>query len=337
MKTQQLNRRSAIKAGIASVVLAATVFTAPSVVAQDYPSQPITVVVPFATGGYNDRLARAFAPYLQEELGQPIEILNRGGAGTFLGNTLFMSRPADGYTIMMNSVTPYIPLTMMLQEPNYVLEDFHMINLPSRDATLAATSADSDLDSWTDVIERLQADPRSLSIGIQPGSADYLNLMLALEAEGIETDNMRLVTYDGGGPARTAAAGGQVDVSLVGGEGFLPLLSEIKPLLVFSDSPFSGFEDTQIVTDYADDNNLEIEFVGGSMRGWVVHSEFVENHPDRYETLLAAFERATTREDAIESLQNQSLATDWYGPEISNESYLNTSQVMQRYSDLLAE
>lgn len=337
MKKQRLTRRSAIKTGLASVVLAATVLTAPTAVAQDYPSQPITVVVPFATGGYNDRLARAFAPYLQEELGQPVEILNRGGAGTLLGNTLFRSRPADGYTIMMNSVTPYIPLTLMLQEPNYTLEDFHMINLPSRDATLAATSADSDLDSWSDVIARLQEDPRSLSIGIQPGSADYLNLVLAFEAEGIETDSMRLVTYDGGGPARTAAAGGQVDVSLVGGEGFLPLLSEIKPLLVFSDSPFSGFEDTQIVTDYAADNDLNIDFVGGSMRGWVVHPEFVENHPERYETLLAAFERATKREDAIESLQNQSLATDWYGPEVSNNSFLSTSQLMQEYGHLLAE
>ncbi|MEX0584919.1 MAG: tripartite tricarboxylate transporter substrate-binding protein [Natronospirillum sp.] len=337
MKTQKLNRRSAMKAGIASVVLAASVFTAPTVVAQSYPSQPITVVVPFATGGYNDRLARAFAPYLQEELGQPIEILNRGGAGTLLGNMLFMTRPADGYTIMMNSVTPYIPLTMMLQDPSYTLEDFHMINLPSRDATLAATSAGSDLDSWSEVIERLKADPRSLSIGIQPGSADYLNMVLAFEAEGIETDNMRIVTYDGGGPARAAAAGGQVDISLVGGEGFLPLLSEIKPLVVFNDSPFAGFEDTQLITEYADENGLEIEFVGGSMRGWVVHSEFVENHPDRYETLLAAFERATKREDVIQSLQNQSLATDWYGPEVSNRSYLSTSQLMQRFSDLLAE
>ncbi|MEX1056154.1 MAG: tripartite tricarboxylate transporter substrate binding protein [Natronospirillum sp.] len=337
MTIKKLSLRSLITTGVAGVVMAASFITAPSAMAEEYPSQPITVVVPFATGGYNDRLARAFAPYLQEELGQPIQILNRGGAGTLLGNTLFMNRPADGYTIMMNSVTPYLPLTMMLQEPSYELEDFHMINLPSRDATLAATSAGSDLDSWSEVIERLKVDPGSLSIGIQPGSADYLNLVLALNAEGIDTEGLRTVTYDGGGPARTAAAGGQVDLSLVGGEGFLPLLSEIKPLVVFSDEPFAGFENTQTIADYASDKNLDIEFVGGSMRGWVVHAEFVENHPERYATLLAAFERATKREDVIQSLQNQSLATTWFGPEVSNRAFMGTSQVMQRFGDLLTD
>jgi tripartite-type tricarboxylate transporter receptor subunit TctC len=47
--------------------------------AQSYPSRPINVVVPFATGGYNDRLARAFAPFLEKEIGQPLVIVNQEG------------------------------------------------------------------------------------------------------------------------------------------------------------------------------------------------------------------------------------------------------------------
>jgi len=337
MNKQKLTRRSAIKTGLAGVMLAATVLTAPTVVAQSYPSQPLTVVVPFSTGGYNDRLARAFAPFLQEELGQPVNILNRGGAGTLLGNSYFMQRPADGYTIMMNSVTPYIPMTLLLQNPPYEADDFHMLNLPSRDATLAATSADSEYQSWGEVIAALKEDPSSVSFGIQPGSADYLNMILALEAEGIDFNDMRVVTYDGGGSARTAAAGAQVDVALVGGQGFLPLASQITPLMVFTDEPFPGFEDTQTVADYASENGLNIDFVAGSQRGWVVHTEFMEKHPDRYETLLRAVERATKNPKTIESLQNQELATDWYGPEVSNRAYEKTSQVMERYADLLRE
>jgi tripartite-type tricarboxylate transporter receptor subunit TctC len=214
------------------------------------------------------------------------------------------------------------------------LDDFYAVNLPSRDASLVATSRNSNLNSWADVIARLKANPRSLSIGIQPGSADYLNLVLALQAEGLSIDNMRIVTYDGGGPARTAAAGGQVDISIVGAEGFIPLLSEIKPLVVFSDEPFPGFENTQTIASYASQAGLNIDFVGGSMRGVVIHSALKTNFPDRYNVLVSAFERVTKRPDVIQALQNQSLATDWYGPEVSNRAFQTTSRLMQQYADL---
>lgn len=65
-----------------------------SAIAQQFPSKPITVVVPFATGGFNDRMARAFAPFLQKQLGQPVTIVNRGGAGAQLGHAyLLANRP----------------------------------------------------------------------------------------------------------------------------------------------------------------------------------------------------------------------------------------------------
>ena len=334
MQHNKSTLRKLFATSMAGVILAVSAFTASTAVA--YPTQPLTMIVPFNTGGYNDRLGRALAPYLSEELGQPIEIVNRGGAGTIIGNTLFVNRPADGYTFMVTSVTPFIPITFIEQEPTYQLEDFYAVNLPSRDASLVATSRNSNLNSWSDVIEQLKANPRSLSIGIQPGSADYLNLVLALEAEGLSIENMRIVTYDGGGPARTAAAGGQVDFSIVGAQGFLPLLSEIKPLLVFNDEPFAGFENTQYIADYAAKAGLEIDFVGGSMRGLVIHSALKENHPDRYDILVSAMERVTKRPDVIESLKNQNLATDWFGPEVSNRAFINTSRVMQRYADILS-
>src|SRR3546814_1713687 len=78
---QKLSRRTALKIGASG--LAAAAIGAPAVLrAQSaYPDRPIVVVVPFDTGGYNDRLARAFVPFLQEALGQPLPIVNRGGAG----------------------------------------------------------------------------------------------------------------------------------------------------------------------------------------------------------------------------------------------------------------
>ena len=57
------------------------------ILAQAFPSRPVNVLVPFATGGQNDRIARLMAPYLQKYLGQPVQIINKAGAGAQLGHT----------------------------------------------------------------------------------------------------------------------------------------------------------------------------------------------------------------------------------------------------------
>lgn len=336
MKPKNLTRRDFLKLSAGGAAVAATGLTAPRLLrAADYPTRPINIVIPFATGGYNDRLARAFQPFLQKEIGQPLQIVNRPGAGTLLGNSYFVQQPDDGYTIMCTSATPYIPTSILLRNAPYKAEDFHMINLPSRDATLAATAAGSKLESWSQVIEQLKKNPRSLSLGTQPGSADYVNMVLALEAEGIDAKQVRTVTYDGGGPNRTATAGGHIDVGFVGAQGFLPLRSEIKPLLVFTDEAFPGFEKAQTVEQYGKGKGLAIDHVAGSARGWVVHTSFTRAHPERYKFLVDAIERATKDPECVRSLKGQQLATDWYGPEVSNRSYLRTFETMKRFVHLL--
>jgi len=327
----KFTRRTALKFGASGLAVAA--IGAPAVLrAQSaYPDRPITVVVPFDTGGYNDRLARAFAPFLQETLGQPLVIVNRGGAGALLGHTYFMQQPDDGYTILCTSAAPYLPLNILTQDATFKLEEFFMINLPSRDYTLMATAADGNLKSVQDVITALKADAGSLSIGIQPSSADLVNMMLFADANGIDREGLRLVTYDGGGPTRNAAAGGVVDIGLVGGQGFLPLAEKITPLCVFDDAKRDGW-DCPAVTDV---NGADAQFVAGSQRGWGVHSSFVEKHADRYQTLLGAIESTTKDPKVIESLTAAQLATDWFGPEVSNKALRNTAKVMADHIDLL--
>jgi tripartite-type tricarboxylate transporter receptor subunit TctC len=326
---QQVSRRTALQIG----GMAAAALAAPRVLraAEDYPTQPINVVVPFDTGGYHDRLARAFAPVLQEALGQPLVIVNRGGAGALLGHTYFLQQPDDGYTILCTSAAPYIPLNILTQDASFKVGDFYMINLPSRDYTLMATAADSDLKSVQDVITKLKADAGSLSIGIQPSSADLVNMMLFADANGIDREGLRLVTYDGGGPARNATAGGVVDIGMVGGQGFLPLAEKLTPLCVFDDAPRDGWK-CPPVTDI---NGADAQFVAGSQRGWAVHSSFVEKHADRFNTLLTAIESTSKDPKVIESLTAAQLATDWFGPDISNKALRSTAKVMAEHIDLL--
>ncbi len=329
--TDNFTRRDMLR--MVSVGAAAATVASPAILrAQSgFPDRPINVVVPFNTGGYNDRLARASAPFVQEALGQPLNIINRGGAGALLGHTFFQQQPDDGYTICVSSFGPYIPLNILTQDAPFTVEDWHMINLPSQDYTLMATSADSGISSIDDFLERVRADPGSVSIGIQPASADLVNLTILMEHEGIDTDALTIVTYDGGGPARNAVAGDVVDVALVGGQGFIPLADQIRPLLVFGDETRDGWE-AALIGDVMGD---AAQFVSGSQRGWGVHSSFVENHPDRYQILLDAIETASKSDAMIESLEDQALATTWYGPEASNRQLRQTAALMEEYIDLL--
>jgi tripartite-type tricarboxylate transporter receptor subunit TctC len=299
--------------------------------AQSYPSRPINVVVPFATGGYNDRLARAFAPFLEKEIGQPLVIVNQEGAGAQLGHTYALQQPNDGYTILCTSAAPYIPLSILLQNAPYKAEDFWMINLPSRDYTLAATSKESEIESFQQVIERLKADPSSLSVGVQPASADYANLVLTLRSAGIDPAALRIVTYDGGGPTRNATAGGQVDVGFVGGEGFLPLKDKIKPLALYAAQTVEWFPEAPTIGS----TGVETDFVEGSQRGWVVATALKSEQPEIYATIEGAVQRATTNPEAVEALKAQQLSTTWFGPEESNKSFLANAAKMAKYVDLL--
>ena len=327
--TPMLRRRALFAAG------AGLVIAAPAVRAQGFPERPITLLVPFATGGYNDRLARAMAPFVQKHIGQPVTVVNRPGGGTVLGNTYFLQQPDDGYMMMVHSAAPFIPVSILTRNARYKADDFWMINLPSRDATLLACATDKPTRTVDEVVASLKRDPRSLSVGIQPASADLVNFALFCQAHGIDRARVRVVTYDGGGPARTAIAGGHVDVGLVGGEGFLPIKDRIRPLLMFADEKSTDYPDVPILTDHARAAGFQPQFVEGSQRGFVVAKRFVQAQPDRYRILLQAVERATKDPECISTLGGQQLSTTWYGPEASNRAYLTTAGLMEQYAALL--
>lgn len=329
-RRQTVSRR-ALLAATAAAPLAAPL----PLRASAYPERPLTILVPFATGGYNDRYARAMAPFLQRHFGQPVVVQNRPGGGTMLGNMFYLQQPDDGYMVMVHSAGPFIPLSIITRNAQYKAEDFWMINLPSRDSTLLATATSKPMQTVGEVIAQLRRDPRSLSVGIQPASADLVNLALLMQGHGIDRNRMRIVTYDGGGPARTATMGGHVDIGLVGGEGFLPVKDRIRPLLAFSDEKVEGFEDTPLITDHAKAAGFAAEFVDGSQRGFVVSTRFRDRAPDRYRIMEQAIERTTKDPECVAAMNAQQLATTWYGPEASTAAYLRSAALMQKYADLL--
>jgi tripartite-type tricarboxylate transporter receptor subunit TctC len=101
----KIDRRNLVLAAAAAPWLPAAAQTGPAVLAKDYPSKPIKVVVPSPPGGPPDLILRAIGPRLQAALGQPLVIENRAGAGGMIGTAYVARLPADGYTWLFTTAS----------------------------------------------------------------------------------------------------------------------------------------------------------------------------------------------------------------------------------------
>jgi putative tricarboxylic transport membrane protein len=330
---ENINRRTLLKAtalsvastkllGVSSVTRAAEVF----------PSRSIIMVNPYAPGGYVDNFARAISTPLSKALGVPINVVNTPGADGLLGHEYFLRQPQDGYVQLADSVNS-IANSILKQHAPYKMTDFEMINLPVRDFTVLATSANnSHLHTLQDVVKALQTDPTSISIGLVPAQSDYINLAILCDAIGVDLKKLRVVTYDDGSAVRTAVAGGVNDIGLTGGLGFLPLIKSIRPLLSFAKErqpPFDAPCSAEVKL------GKPLDYVQGSLRGFACSTAFKNQYPDRYKIIVAAYEKVFKDPDVTKMLKGAQLGNGWFGPDSSNDVYLRSFDEMKKYSYLM--
>lgn len=300
--------------------------------ADSFPSRPIVMVNPYSPGGYVDNFARAISVPLGKALGQPINIVNTPGADGMLGHEYFLRQPTDGHVHLADSVNS-IAQSILTQHAPYKMADFSMINLPVRDFSLMATSArNTKLKTVYDVVSALKADPTSLSIGLLPAQADYINLAILAKTVGIDLKQFRLVTYDDGGALRSAVVGGVVDFGMVGGLGYLTLLDQIRGLLAFANEKQPPF-DAPCIKDI--NLGAPLDYVQGSLRGFGISTAFKTKYPDRYKIVVAAYQKVFQDPEVTKMLLSVKMGTGWFGPDDSNAAYLRTYDELSKYSHLL--
>ena len=195
-----------------TTLLLALLALSTAVAAQDYPSKPITMVVPFPPGGVAEIVGRPLASIMEKSLKQPIVLINRPGAGGAVGMASVAKGPADGYTVLMGlSSISIFPVSDRVQgrPPAYELRDFAPIALVTADPTVLVVSADGPYKTVKDFVDAAKANPGKINYS---SSGVYGTLHVAMEifanAAGIRLFH---VPYQGGGPAVTALLGGQVE------------------------------------------------------------------------------------------------------------------------------
>ncbi|HEY5964312.1 MAG TPA: tripartite tricarboxylate transporter substrate binding protein [Xanthobacteraceae bacterium] len=178
--------------------------------AQDWPTRPMTMIVPFAAGGAVDVLARALGARTAEILGQQIIIENVAGAGGMTGANRVAKAAPDGYTFVLGSVGTHAQNQTLYKTPAYdAQKDFEPVALVSELPLLLVAKRDLPANDLQEFIAYAKANDGKLQFGSAGvGSAVHLGCVLFNAAAGIKATH---IPYRGGGPAMQDLVAGRID------------------------------------------------------------------------------------------------------------------------------
>jgi tripartite-type tricarboxylate transporter receptor subunit TctC len=185
--------------------------------AQDYPTRPVTMIVPFPPGGVADTVARPVAEAMARALRQPVVVENRAGAGGGVGMSAAAKSAPDGYTVLLAlSSVSIIPEAdrILKRAPMYELRQLRPVARFTADPTVLVVRADAPWTSLREFVADLKKNPARYSYG---SSGNYGTMHVPMEMLKGQADfRMLHVPYTGAGPAVLALLGGQVDALATG-------------------------------------------------------------------------------------------------------------------------
>jgi len=200
--------------------------------AQDYPTRPITMIVPFPAGGATDTLARFLGERLRAMLGQPVIIENVGGAAGSIGVGRAVRSPADGYSLSIGTSTTHVLTGGLYKLPFDLLTDLDPVILIGSEPLLIVGKKSFPADDLKGLIAWLKANPDKASVGIAGvGATGHLTGISFQKATGTK---FQFVPYRGNGPAMQDLLAEQIDFMIEPSSNFKALLAagSVKPFAV---------------------------------------------------------------------------------------------------------
>ena len=178
--------------------------------AQDYPSRPVRIIVPFAAGGPADIYARFIGQRLQEVLGQSFVVDNRPGAGSIIGTDAVAKSAPDGYTLLLMSNTHTVNESLIPNKPFQLLRDFEPIAPINYSDLVLVTKADLAAANLGELLKMAKAKPGGMSYASSgPGTPYHMAGELFKAMAGVDIVH---VPYKGSSGARTDVLGGQLEM-----------------------------------------------------------------------------------------------------------------------------
>jgi tripartite-type tricarboxylate transporter receptor subunit TctC len=201
----------------------------------DWPSRPVTIVVPYAPGGFADTRVRVIARKLEQKLGQPVVVENKAGAGGVVGTTFIARAKPDGYTLGTGNLAPLsVNPSLMQGIPYDAAKDLAPVILIENSPLVLSVGPTVKVDNVKELIALAKKEPGKLTFGSSGvGGAHHLSGEMFREAAHIDITH---VPYKGGSLAATDLMGGHITMMFEMGYSALPAIQgkKIHPLAVTS-------------------------------------------------------------------------------------------------------
>lgn len=242
---------------IAAVAFAGAFTVAPAV-AQQYPSEPVRIIVAAGAGGGTDVLVRTLQPYLEEALDGTIVVVNVPGSGSVGGSRRAYEADADGYTVLANHVT--LLTAMAMGAADFQITEFEVAATAVEIPLVVVVPSSSPYTSLDELIEAARGDDPVIA-GVNLGAVNHFS-MLMIEAQGGDAAFRYVQT--GGGAATTAALlGEQIAVGVLAGSEALPITEsgEVRVIAALGGDRISYFPDVPTATEQGYPMNMGVEYM----------------------------------------------------------------------------
>jgi tripartite-type tricarboxylate transporter receptor subunit TctC len=181
-------------------------------VAADYPEKAITLVAPYGAGGSSDIASRTLAKHAEKYVGQPIQVVNRTGAGGVVGSTSVLKSEPDGYTLLLARIGSHAVTPARNPSIPYSWDSFTYLGLLELNPLVCVVNADLPYKTIEDLAKKLKSDPGTInfaSAGV--GTVDFMTSYRLLLVTGAGKDAAVHIPAGSGGKAVTSVVGGHTD------------------------------------------------------------------------------------------------------------------------------
>ncbi|MFN3210788.1 MAG: Bug family tripartite tricarboxylate transporter substrate binding protein [Roseovarius sp.] len=190
----------------------------------EYPSQPVTLVVPYGPGGAADLTARMIAKHIPPYLDGEVLVVNQTGAAGVTGSTMVAKGQKRGYNLLMGRVGSQAAVPAMNETIPYTWDEFTMLGLVETNPFTVVVAADSPYQTFEELVAALQGGERLRYASAGVGTLQHMGALIMLDHLGVSPDSVIHVPFKGGGEATTSVVTGNTDFV------FNPLAAALGPI-----------------------------------------------------------------------------------------------------------
>lgn len=296
-----------LRGALVTLAAAATVLGVTAAQAA-WPERPVTLIVPWSAGGGTDATGRIIAKLLEDQLGQPVNVVNRTGGGGVVGHTAIANAKPDGYTLGV--ITTELSMFHWIGTSPLGYADYTLAGLYNLDPEAVHVRKNAEWASLKDLVAAIKAEPgKHKASGANQGGAAHLSLAGLMNALGLGNNAAPWVPTEGAAPSMQLLVSGAIDIvcTTMPEAQSMKDAGEVKTLAIMSDERSAAFPDVPTVKEA-----IGVDWTVGAWRG-IGGPKGLPS--DVVKVLVPALEKVVASDDFKAFMKKRNFGMAWAAPD----------------------